>query len=992
MSPGVRPAGPTGSRGFSLLEVLVALAIFATVVGIVLSGFAEFGRNANTEQTVLEVQQSARVTIDELARTIQQTGYNIGRADPYNPTHWQRGVIHAGAHAFAFNADIDPAVGPLANTVTLTFPDGETYGGEGAAASVVGAETYVYTLDANGDDSITDADRSAAVTEGRNPAADTENPLDFALFRRIHGYDGSSYGGTLVAVAPHLFTNATPTIRYPDGTTPEPLFTYWLTEDLDGNGTLAPTECVNDAIAGRCPPAIARNPVLYLWGDTNFDGRLSETEKSALRDMPVGSTRWSKNRLTSEGSYKSSSLTMALNSSSADSYIVKVAEAAKFGVGQFVVIGTGRSAETLVIEAVDDRANAVYLATDPVYDHPSGSRIEILPQTLLGAIRTVQINYDAIMPKKDVSGGAAVAGRMGHRGTRGLDYRVVSLEKSVELMNLQTDPLVGASSVLPPACPVTIRTDCAGSSIGELRAYSPSARPTAVTFLVTDPSGMPMKGVPLDFTHTAPSLGALSLRKTKTDENGRAIVHYTVNSTIGDDTVTATATCVDAQQHLATYASEVTVRISQVEVSLVNDCLSTVGTGLSAPGTAFTLTARDSAGVMKNVPVQLRLEFDPAYVPPDPDYSTLEGELFVESRSAGKTDATGKFTPVDANTGGSGVLGGRLALTRETPGQGTRLNLLTTPLPGACAVAGSTVSTPLTFYKLVVDSETPSVGCTEISPCRILAGSRPPRVAATLSVNSQAIAGATVDFTKTDVHTGTPPGASTLSPGSTVTTDSSGKAIVQVGNNGAATITSSQPLETTLGASSIGPSSCTAGSIALGSLRMKFEFEGEAGECETDMQRSWVKKIASDKVCTNVKNDNSSAGCPIRPTGISVTVFRPDGVNPDNIFKLDRIEGGVIDGAASCNTTGKVRLFDRGCNGGRSLPNGQRWDFANVGTCVKPPHAAAPGQYFVLNNLDFTTDVAGKDRRIDFTVYYECEGSCPAGESFSRTFSLVTPK
>ena len=54
---------------------------------------------------------------------------------------WQRAVIYGGAHAIAFNADIDSARGALSPATTLTFPDGSTYTGEGAAGFVV---EYVY--------------------------------------------------------------------------------------------------------------------------------------------------------------------------------------------------------------------------------------------------------------------------------------------------------------------------------------------------------------------------------------------------------------------------------------------------------------------------------------------------------------------------------------------------------------------------------------------------------------------------------------------------------------------------------------------------------------------------------------------------------------------------------------------------------------------------------------------------------------------------------
>jgi hypothetical protein len=212
-----------------------------------------------------------------------------------------------------------------------------------------------------------------------------------------------------------------------------------------------------------------------------------------------------------------------------------------------------------------------------------------------------------------------------------------------------------------------------------------------------------------------------------------------------------------------------------------------------------------------------------------------------------------------------------------------------------------------------------------------------------------------------------------------------------VGNSGTFTITPSNPLETTLDVSSRGPTSCAAGDIQYDGLKPQFRFEGYVGECKIDVRQPWIKKITQDRVCLHVRNDNASDGCPMRAVGMSVTVYKRDGVSTDPNYKITRIEGGAISATTSCGTNGKLVLFEPGCNAGAPLQNGQRWDFRSGGSCGVPMAVADPGEYFVVNNIDLTGNVAGTGRRIDVTIHYRCANPC-SDVAFSRTFQLKAPQ
>ena len=437
--------------GFSFVEMIVAMGIVLIAMAVAFNFVVKFSSAVSTERTTLATQQSGRVVLDELTRHIQQIGYNIRRPAAFNPGVWQRAVVYAGSHHLVFNADINPGVGWLPDTQTAPLPGGATYTGEGIGATTAGAETYVYTLDADANGAIEVADRTDAETGNYNPAAGTENPLDFSLFRRTYGYNGTDYGGDLQPIGPYLLTNATSDIQYPDGTTPDPLFIYWLTEDVNGDGKLSDEECVDDAV-DTCPPGATREPRLYIWGDTDFDGTLSETEKTALRTMEVGSTAWSKNRLVESGAYRSTTLATATDPTSVTSYEIEIADGTKLGEGFLVQISSGATAERFYVERIVTSAtpDQVILTSGVALVHPIGTTVQVIPDTLLRAIRTVGVTYTAIADVKDTVNGAQAAGRAGRQGNHGLDYRITPYRRTVEVINA---PTLATSPDTAPAAP-----------------------------------------------------------------------------------------------------------------------------------------------------------------------------------------------------------------------------------------------------------------------------------------------------------------------------------------------------------------------------------------------------------------------------------------------------------------------------------------------------------------------------------------------------------
>lgn len=62
-------------RGFSLLEMLLALGILTTVMGVILTGLSDLQKKQNNEQNKLDISQEGREFMDQIIRDLHQSGY-----------------------------------------------------------------------------------------------------------------------------------------------------------------------------------------------------------------------------------------------------------------------------------------------------------------------------------------------------------------------------------------------------------------------------------------------------------------------------------------------------------------------------------------------------------------------------------------------------------------------------------------------------------------------------------------------------------------------------------------------------------------------------------------------------------------------------------------------------------------------------------------------------------------------------------------------------
>jgi prepilin-type N-terminal cleavage/methylation domain-containing protein len=81
----VVPCSTTRGRGFSLLEMMVVLAILSVVLGVVVKGMIEMQQRNTAENSKVDTVQETRDFIDQMVRDVHDIGYPPGRVVNNNP-------------------------------------------------------------------------------------------------------------------------------------------------------------------------------------------------------------------------------------------------------------------------------------------------------------------------------------------------------------------------------------------------------------------------------------------------------------------------------------------------------------------------------------------------------------------------------------------------------------------------------------------------------------------------------------------------------------------------------------------------------------------------------------------------------------------------------------------------------------------------------------------------------------------------------------------
>jgi len=205
-------------NGFTIVELIMALALASIVLGLVYQVFVAQRRGYSAQDDVAEMQQNARIASDELARVIKNIGNAIDRDNN------QSQLLYCGPYDLIFNSDMDDsaATRPADPSTSISLPNaGGAFAVSEGPFPTSAAETYLLSL---------------------KPSTTVSGRQHFDLVKQKF-YDSSSDAEFQVAM--NLFDE-----DFSAGGK-KPLFSYWgifdsdgtvkLWGDVDGNGEIDPT-------------------------------------------------------------------------------------------------------------------------------------------------------------------------------------------------------------------------------------------------------------------------------------------------------------------------------------------------------------------------------------------------------------------------------------------------------------------------------------------------------------------------------------------------------------------------------------------------------------------------------------------------------------------------------------------------------------------------------------------------------------------------------
>jgi type II secretory pathway pseudopilin PulG len=202
-------------RGFTLVELLIAMTLTVAVMGVAFSLFRSQSHFFGTDQQRYDEMQNARAALEGAQRVIRTMGAGVPNSQPV--------LVYADNNALAFNTDYveqDTVDTRWAAYFNAEAPLAETFAWDVANATVIPTTAYTYPTQ---NYTLGSGDPSPAETEMLyfSPDSSTARSDDYILWQRVNA-------GTPVLVARNI-------LPHPNG---KPFFQYLQRRTLASGDTL----------------------------------------------------------------------------------------------------------------------------------------------------------------------------------------------------------------------------------------------------------------------------------------------------------------------------------------------------------------------------------------------------------------------------------------------------------------------------------------------------------------------------------------------------------------------------------------------------------------------------------------------------------------------------------------------------------------------------------------------------------------------------------
>ncbi len=289
MAPHTHGGRHARSAGFTMVELMITLVVFALIFVAVTAVFLSASHSKDRTSANLEATQTARATLDMVSRDLRSAGYQADQdyATPQPAIAYIDSMeLIVAENQMPYPDGATGPVAPLAYAPTHSPNPAPLVGNQWTPPIRyrTGAELIRYTLDTN-NDGVVDANDRATVA-GLDAAA-TPNPNDYVLVRQVYGDStgnvANSNGGVQERVA---------LVRKPGGGVP-PIYTVYMKGSSTAydwsNGPVPAAQLNNiERVVVQITAASARPDTKGTFAQTTL-----RTTVSSMRNNPnIGATEY----------------------------------------------------------------------------------------------------------------------------------------------------------------------------------------------------------------------------------------------------------------------------------------------------------------------------------------------------------------------------------------------------------------------------------------------------------------------------------------------------------------------------------------------------------------------------------------------------------------------------------------------------------------------------------------------------------------------------